>query len=140
MAFVWKRAAVIAAGIKGRRKAAMTAYAARQRPITLARVAWLDRPIIPIKDKSETLGADFDKQSAQPERKTMMRESIEAACSWTRRGLISLASTLANSQISIPALRARSIMFAVPCLPAPAMSNAVCSQLAFSGGELDLRP
>ena len=47
MAFVWKRAAVIAAGIKGRRKAAMTAYAARQRPITLARVAWLDRPITP---------------------------------------------------------------------------------------------
>ena len=96
MAFVWKRAAVIAAGIKGRRKAATTAYAARQRPITLARVAWLDRPIIPIKDKRETLGADFDKQSAQPERKTMMRESIEAACSWTRSGLISLASTLAN--------------------------------------------
>jgi hypothetical protein len=93
VAFVWKREAVIAAGIKGRRKAAMTAYAASQRPITLARVAWLDRPIIPIKDKRETLGADFDKQ---PERKTMMRESIETACSWTRSGLISLASTLAN--------------------------------------------
>ena len=59
---------------------------------TLARVAWLDR----LKDKRETLGADFDKQSAQPERKTIMRESIEAACSWTRSGLISLASTLPN--------------------------------------------
>src|SRR5215472_11218171 len=99
----------------------MTAYAARQRPITLARVAWLDRPIIPIKDKRETLGADFDKQSAQPERKTMMRESIEAACSWTRSGLISLASTLANFPDLDPA---RSIMFAVPCLPGPAMSDA----------------
>jgi hypothetical protein len=72
MVFVWKRAQVIAAGIKGRRKAAMATYATRSRPITLARVLWLERPIIPVKDKRETLGAEYraEQPAGQPEHKT----------------------------------------------------------------------
>jgi hypothetical protein len=58
MTIIWKRAAVIAAGIRGRRKAALAIASARPRPITLATVAWLKRPDLPIADR-ERLGKDY---------------------------------------------------------------------------------
>jgi hypothetical protein len=54
MTIVWKRKAIIAAGIRGRRKAALVMAAARPRPITLARVQWLERPEIPISEREKT--------------------------------------------------------------------------------------
>jgi hypothetical protein len=51
---VLRKAAIIAAGNRGRRKAALAMAAARPRPITLAKVAWLERTILPMTERELT--------------------------------------------------------------------------------------
>jgi hypothetical protein len=105
---VWKRAAVIAAGIRGRRKAALAMASARPRPITLARVAWLDRPIIPETER-EKAGAKYRKPSKtrRPEfgAPICYFSNVARACPDAMPGATPLRSVLVPcAHFSLPAL------------------------------------
>ena len=85
MTFVWKDKALRAAGKRGVAKARAYGLATNRRvPITLAKVAWLERPEIPISEQEKTGKPPAASKSSEKRLAALGRNARSSTGLWKR--------------------------------------------------------